>query len=114
MSDAQLISRFKRMFKCDACELSRLGGKTWLFLCWNRNTAKDREKNAEAGQWMKDGEPYDFDYVKRQVVASGETVAELIESAKEYKRCCSEKWWQHFKRKGAHPDVVKQIKEMGV
>ena len=43
---------------------------------------------AMAKMWLDDGEPYDFDYVAEQTVASGGTEDELLASALEYKRLC--------------------------
>lgn len=76
---------------CDFVELNGLGGKIWLHLCWNRNTATDRvkafERGEEGGQWIDEhGQPRDWDYVYRQVVASGDNEVELLKDARRYKR----------------------------
>jgi hypothetical protein len=52
----------------------------FLIIGFNRNTKDD------AGQWMQNGKPYDFDYVEEHVVALGKTEDELMESAREYQR----------------------------
>lgn len=56
----------------------------FLILGWKSNTAADRAKYPDAGQWERDGEPFDFDYVREEVVASGDTDDELIKSAEFY------------------------------
>jgi hypothetical protein len=86
MDEERLIRKFVRMFGCDTARIAKPTGKLFLILGWNRNTAKDREKDPSAGQWYKNKEPIDFDYVAEKVVASGNTEKELIASAKEYKR----------------------------
>ncbi len=76
---------------CDFVEIDKLGGKLWLKTCWNRNTARDREKDIaegrESGQWVDEtGTPRDWDYVYREVVASGEDEATLLKDAQDYHR----------------------------
>jgi hypothetical protein len=74
--------RCREIIDCDTARISTPAGKMFLVIGFNRNTKDDK------GQWMKDGEPYDFDYVAEQTVASGETEDELLASALEYKRLC--------------------------
>jgi hypothetical protein len=76
----KLIKRFIRMFKCDTARIFRFPGRIFLILGWNRNTKQD------AGQWIKNGEPIDFNYVQETVVASGSNEASLVKSAKVYKK----------------------------
>lgn len=73
-------SRFVRMFQCDTARIIQSGRRMFLIIGHRRSTKDD------AGQWERNGEPYDFEYVAEQVVASGDTEAELLASAKEYKR----------------------------
>jgi hypothetical protein len=73
-------SNYKRMFNCDAFRIVTFPGRMYLILGWKRNTKDD------PGQWTKNGEPFDFDYLKEKVVASGRNEAALLKSAKEYKR----------------------------
>ncbi len=77
MSDT---TNYAEMFDCDQFRIYRGTGKMFLILGWKRNTKDDD------GQWCKDWEQLDYDYIKEEVVASGETEAELLESAREYKR----------------------------
>jgi hypothetical protein len=90
MKQEQLIRMFIKMFNCDTARISTPCGKLFLIIGWNRNTKDD------PGQWLKDGKPFNFDYVKEKVIASGETEAELIESAKEYKRLSKMTWPEYF------------------
>lgn len=71
---------YRRMFKCDAARFVRTPDRTFLLIGTNRSTKDD------AAKWFKNGEPFDFDYVAEEVIASGVNAAELYESAKEYKR----------------------------
>ena len=75
-----LAMRCREIIDCDTARISTPANKMFLVIGSNRNTKDDE------GQWTKDGEPYDFDYVEERVVASGETEDELIASAREYKR----------------------------
>ena len=72
-------SRFVRMFKCDTARLSRFPNKIFLIIGWKRNTRQD------TGQWVKNGDPINFDYVHERVVASGASAEELLMSALLYK-----------------------------
>ena len=76
------ITKYKRMFGCDTARISKpLGsGNMYLIIGYKRNT-KDT-----AGQWYKNGEPIDFDFVEQKVVASGANEDELLEDAKRYKK----------------------------
>jgi hypothetical protein len=84
-TDRKLLHRFKSMFKCDGVRITKPCGKWFLILQWKENTAKDRKKNPDAGQWHRNGVPIDFDYVREEVVASGETKDKMIASAMHYK-----------------------------
>lgn len=79
-------ARFIRMFGCDTARISRPCGKYFLIIGWNRNTKQDE------GHWERNGEPYDFDYVQEQVIASGETPEALLRSAREYKSLIGKTW----------------------
>jgi hypothetical protein len=41
------------------------------------------------GGWFKNGDPFDFDYIFEQVVASGPTGRALLKSARQYKNLFS-------------------------
>lgn len=75
-----LIDKFVEMFGCDAARIITPCGRPFLIIGFNRNTRQD------TGQWTRNGEPIEFDYLQETVIASGDTEAELIESAKKYKR----------------------------
>jgi hypothetical protein len=73
--------QFARLLKADTARISKCdSGKMFLIIGFKRNTKDD------AGQWLKDGKPIDFDYLAERCVASGRTMCELEESAREYKR----------------------------
>ncbi len=82
MTHAQLANHFRKLFACDTARIWQAshGGKMFLIIGHKRHTKDD------AGQWMRNGEPIDFEYVAERVVASGETESELRASANEYKR----------------------------
>jgi hypothetical protein len=97
-----LIDKFIAMFGCDTARISSYNSSPdlpthFLILGWNRNTKTEREAGREHGQWLKDGEPMDFDYVHEQVVASGNTEGELIASAEHYKSLIGMTWEDYFK-----------------
>lgn len=81
----RLEAKFKRMFRADAVRISRFSEKMFLIIGRNRST---REDEKETGcRWYKNGEPMPhFTYLHEQTVASGATEAELLASAREYKR----------------------------
>ena len=78
----RLVRRFRRMFKADAAWLTSPLGKTiFLIIGFNRNTKED------PCQWVdQDGKVKNWDYVQESCIASGDTVGDLIASAKHYKR----------------------------
>jgi hypothetical protein len=73
-----LEKRYALQFKCDNARIRKVGGTWFLCLGWNRRSE---------GQWFKNGEPFNFDYLEEKVVASGKTMKELIASAEKYRRC---------------------------
>lgn len=88
----RLVRRFRRMFKADAARLSSPLGKTiFLIIGFNRNTKDD------PGQWVdQDGKVKNWDYVQESCIASGDTVDDLIASAKHYKRLQGMTWEKFF------------------
>jgi hypothetical protein len=85
MSDSsrerKLENVFVQMFGCDAARITNpLGVQMFLIIGHLRNTKQDE------GQWIRNGEPFDFDYLQEQVIASGTTIKELFKSARAYKR----------------------------
>lgn len=80
MKKEELIKRCREIIECDTARISQPLERMFLIIGFNRNTKDD------SGQWYKDGEPYDFDYVNEYTVASGDTEEKLLASAREYKR----------------------------
>lgn len=79
--EPKLVRMFLRMFKCSAVRLvNPLGVQMFLIIGMKRHTKND------LGQWYKNGKPFDFSYIAEKVIASGITQAQLIASAKEYRR----------------------------
>lgn len=76
---------FKRMFKSDTARLSSpLGGTVFLIVGNIRNTRDDE------GMWVdQKGKRRDWDYVAEECIASGDTVMDLVRSARRYRRLCS-------------------------
>ena len=88
----RLVRRFVRMFKCDTARITSLLGKHFLIIGHNRNTKDD------PGVWMdENGNRKDWDYVNEQVIASGDTEAELVASAKHYKKLCGMSMEQYLR-----------------
>ena len=78
----RMVRRAVELFGCDTARISSPCGHHYLILGWNWNTKTERE----CGQWHRNGEPINFDYVHEQVIANGATLNELWKSAKHYKR----------------------------
>lgn len=83
MTEKQLIKECRKIVKCDTARISKPLRQMFLIIGFKRNTKDD------VGQWIKNGKPYDFDYIQESVIASGNTPEELIADVKEYKRLCS-------------------------
>lgn len=69
----------------------------FLILGWRKNTKTEREAGRSRGQWERNGVPIDFDYTHEEVVASGKTEAELIASARYYKKLSGMSWDEYFR-----------------
>ena len=79
----KLAKECMKHVKCDAARISKLCGKMYLIIGFNRNTKDDK------GVWInQDNQRIDFDYLQTSVIANGYTKKELIESAKKYQRLC--------------------------
>lgn len=85
-----LCAKFVKFLECDSARISEAGNKLFLIVGHKKHT-KDG-----AGQWYANGEPVDWEYLDEKVVASGQTLAKLIESATEYKRLKSVKMEDYF------------------
>ena len=87
---SELINKCKEIVKCDAARIIKPLDRMFLIIGFNRNTKDD------SGQFIKNGEPFDFDYVQETVIASGDTNEELIANVKEYQRLCGITWEQYL------------------
>lgn len=71
-----------------------------------------RHAKDDPGQWVdQDGQKRDWEYLHEETVASGATEAELIASAKHYKRRQGMKWSDYFLEiLGARKEVADALK----
>lgn len=67
----------KDILGCDAARVLQYDGKFFLLVGINRHSS---------GEWLRNGEPVEFDYTEEHCVASGDTEAELSERLYEYAR----------------------------
>lgn len=93
----RMVRRFVRMFKCDTARITSPCGTHYLILGWSKNTKTEREAGRDCGRWHRNGEPIDFDYTHEQVVANGKTEAELLASAKHYKKLLGMTWEDYLR-----------------
>ncbi len=82
MSENELLGQFAAMFDCDTARIVSPLGTLFLIIGHKRST----KNNPITARWLRNGKPYDFEYIEEKVVASGVTLEELTASAKEYKR----------------------------
>jgi hypothetical protein len=75
--ESNLLAKVVEMFGCDAARISKPLDRLFLIIGYRRHSV---------GEWMRNGEPFDFHYTEEKCVASGNTEEELLTSAKEYKR----------------------------
>lgn len=87
----ELIARCRSIINCDVARISKPIKRMYLIIGFNKNTKDD------SGQWVKDGKPFNFDYVDEHIIASGDTEDELIASVEEYKRLSNMSWEEYFK-----------------
>lgn len=100
-----IVKRVVKYLGCDTARICQPLGRYFLIIGYNRNTKDD------PGQWVKNGEPFDFDYVAEKVIANGTTLEELWESVKFYHRLERYGWkaygdWRKTAKKLASPGVV--------
>jgi len=81
MSSEELIAECRKYVKCDTARISQPGDKMYFIIGFNKNTRDDVHSVT-----FKNNERFDFEYVQEQVIASGNTEEELIQSVKEYQR----------------------------
>lgn len=99
--ESELCASFREMFGCDQARISTPCGKLFLILGWEENTAAQRERDPNCGQWYDEcGNPVDFNYIREEVVASGHSAEELKASAAYYKRLLSLSWGDYFRDQG--------------
>lgn len=82
------VKRAVKYLGCDTARISYPCETYFLIIGTNKNTKTD----GKAGQWIKDGEPFDFDYVEEHVIANGKDLKELWVSVKWYKKVQKEGW----------------------
>ena len=63
--------------ECDSARIASFPDRLFLILGARRRSE---------GEWLRNGEPWSFDYTHEKVVASGADEDALLASAKEYKR----------------------------
>lgn len=80
ISQETIIDNAIEFLDCDNAEINQVGDTYFLFLCYNRRSENEwyESRNNESYR------PVSFDYIERQVVASGQTLEELNESMKFY------------------------------
>lgn len=72
----KLLNHFIKMFGCDTVRIIRPCGTYYLIIGWNTRSE---------GEWFdQDGQPRNFDYVNESVIASGDSLKKLNQSAKYY------------------------------
>jgi len=77
--DAEEVCR--ELIPCDTVEIESVGSKLFCIIGFNKNTKDNHDSYLE-----KNGERYDFDYVERKVIASGNNEVELIDFIRTYKK----------------------------
>lgn len=83
---------FIDLIGCDTARILKPGGRMFLLVGYKRNTAN----SPDGGAWFKNGQRMDFDYTEEHTVASGETVEELMRSAKDYALLKGLTWQEFF------------------
>ncbi len=91
-NNSSLIKKCRKIIKCDSARISRPLKTMYLIIGFKRNTKDDH-----TSQYLKNGEPFDFEYMEERVIAHGNTEEELLASVKEYKRLCGITWEEYFK-----------------
>lgn len=88
-----VVLRLRELLGADTARISSpLGGRMFLIIGHRRNTKEDpgRWEDGAGNRWP------DWDYVAEKVVAAGDTEAELIASAHDYKRLCGMTMAEHL------------------
>lgn len=70
-------AQFVQLFGCDTARITCPCKTLFLIIGHNRRST---------GQWTRNGEPFEFDYIQEKVAASGKTEKDLMVSAKRYKK----------------------------
>ena len=80
MKKTTLIKRTINLLSCDTARISSPCRKHFMIIGYNRNTKDDE------GQWIKNGKPFDFNYIHEITIASGKTLKELWKNVKYYNK----------------------------
>ena len=85
-----IINKTIELLECDTARIVTARKKMFLVIGFYKNTKNEiswtsNNSNIDRFQWFKNGESYDFDYVKENVIANGRNYEELWESVREYK-----------------------------
>lgn len=76
------VKRAVKFLGCDTARISQPSNTLFLIIGFNKNTKTD----GSTSQWIKDGKPFDFDYINEYVIANGKDLAELWASVKSYRK----------------------------
>lgn len=89
----EIIKECIEIIPCDTARISYLSGTMFLVIGFKRNTKEDKDTLAI----NEKGEVIHYDYFKEQLVTSGETKEQLLESLKEYQRISKLTGEEYFK-----------------
>jgi hypothetical protein len=96
MTKSKLLSKVKKLFNCDEVRILRPTYTIFVLVGnWKRSE----------GEWSKNGEPFDFDFLKEEIVGRGRTYAKCWKDCKLYKKLCNTKGFVPMS------ELIKQIME---
>lgn len=76
MTQSEIVAYCKRELLCDSARFTYLGEKIFLVVGWRKATEQGN------GQWYRNGEPWDFDYLEEHCIAVGHTLDEVMRHAR--------------------------------
>jgi len=80
--DPILSSKCVHIVDCDVARISKYGDTMFYIIGFRDSTRHDK-----TGVWIdENGNRKDWEYIREQVIASGKTEEELLDSVREYKR----------------------------
>jgi hypothetical protein len=89
---SEIARECMKLIECDTARIVSPQNKMYLIIGFNKNTKDD------PGQWIdQKGERRDFKYIQEQVIASGITSEELLNSVREYNRLKKISWEEYLK-----------------